>query len=71
MTAGYLVYLQFADSPQRYGATGLATAVLLGRWLLLTTAALLIGYRLMLRSAARRQAGAPVPRSADDVGPSR
>lgn len=64
VTAGYLVYLQFADFTQRYGATGLATVVLLGLWLLLGNAALLIGYRLMLRRAARRQPGAPAPRPA-------
>ncbi|MGY2128601.1 YihY/virulence factor BrkB family protein [Blastococcus sp. SYSU DS0617] len=53
-TAGYLVYLEFADFTQRYGPTALATAVLLGLWLLLGNAALLAGYRLMSRRAGRR-----------------
>ena len=66
-TGGYLVYLQFADFTQRYGATGLATAVLLGLWLLLANAALLVGYRLALKRAARRRPGAPEPRSAEDT----
>ncbi len=52
-TAGYLVYLEFADFTQRYGPTALATAVLLGLWLLLANAALLAGYRLMSRRAGR------------------
>jgi len=68
-TAGYLIYLQFADFTQRYGPTELATAVLLGLWLLLGNAALLVGYRLMLKRAARRQPGAPYPRPADSTGP--
>ncbi|MGY1841037.1 MULTISPECIES: YihY/virulence factor BrkB family protein [unclassified Modestobacter] len=55
-TAGYLVYLQFfADFSDRYGTSSLATAVLLGLWLLLGNAVLLVGYRLMLRRAIRRQ----------------
>ncbi len=66
-TAGYLVYLQFADFTQRYGATGLATVVLLGLWLLLGNAALLVGYRLMLKRAARREPGAPEPRPAEET----
>jgi len=66
-TAGYLVYLQFADFTQRYGATGLATAVLLGLWLLLANAALLVGYRLMLKRAARRDPAAPEPRPAEET----
>ncbi|TKJ22394.1 YhjD/YihY/BrkB family envelope integrity protein [Blastococcus sp. CCUG 61487] len=53
-TGGYLVYLEFADFTQRYGATALATAVLLGLWLLLANAALIIGYRVMLRRAGHR-----------------
>jgi uncharacterized BrkB/YihY/UPF0761 family membrane protein len=65
-TAGYLTYLQFADFTQRYGATGLATAVLLGLWLLLANAALLVGYRLMLKRAARRLPGAPEPRPPEE-----
>ena len=66
-TGGYLVYLRFADFTQRYGATGLATAVLLGLWLLLANASLLVGYRLMLKRAARRDPAAPDPRSAEEV----
>ncbi|OMQ14626.1 hypothetical protein A7K94_0215270 [Modestobacter sp. VKM Ac-2676] len=55
-TAGYLVYLEFfADFSDRYGTSSLATAVLLGLWLLLGNAVLLVGYRLMLRRAIRRQ----------------
>ncbi|MGY2079810.1 YihY/virulence factor BrkB family protein [Modestobacter sp. SYSU DS0657] len=55
-TAGYLVYLEFfADFSQRYGSSWLATAVLLGLWLLLGNAVLLVGYRVMLRRALRRQ----------------
>ncbi|MQA32604.1 YihY/virulence factor BrkB family protein [Modestobacter roseus] len=54
-TAGYLVYLRFfADFSDRYGTSSLATAVLLGLWLLLGNAVLLVGYRLMLRRAIRR-----------------
>jgi uncharacterized BrkB/YihY/UPF0761 family membrane protein len=69
-TAGYLVYLQFADFTQRYGATGLATAVLLGLWLLFANAALLVGYRLTLKRAARRLPGAPEPRPPEEpTGP--
>ncbi|WP_175484195.1 YihY/virulence factor BrkB family protein [Modestobacter sp. DSM 44400] len=68
-TAGYVLYLQYADFTERYGATGLATAVLLGLWLLLGNAALLVGYRLMLKRAARRQPGAPAPRPADKTEP--
>ncbi len=56
-TAGYLIYLEFADFTQRYGPTVLATAVLLGLWLLLANAALLAGYRVMSRRAGRRAAG--------------
>lgn len=63
VSAGYLLYLElFADFGQRYGPTSLATAVLLGLWLLLTHAMLLVGYRLMLRRARRRQGRlAPAP----------
>ncbi|MGY1826886.1 MULTISPECIES: YhjD/YihY/BrkB family envelope integrity protein [unclassified Blastococcus] len=62
-TGGYLVYLEFADFTARYGATALATAVLLGLWLLLGNAALIAGYRVMARRVhARRAAGA-------DAGP--
>ncbi len=69
VTAGYLVYLRYADFTQRYGATGLATAVLLGLWLLLGNASLLVGYRLMLKRAARRRPGAPEPREVGATGP--
>jgi len=56
-TGGYVVYLElFADFEENYGSTGLATAVLLGLWLLLTNAMLLVGYRLMLRKALLRGA---------------
>ncbi len=65
VTAGYLLYLQVADVTSRYGPTGLATAVLLGLWLLLANASLLVGYRLMLRRAARREPAAPEPQRAD------
>jgi uncharacterized BrkB/YihY/UPF0761 family membrane protein len=54
VTGGYLVYLRFADFTQRYGTTSLATAVLLGLWLLLANAVLLVGYRVMARRALRR-----------------
>lgn len=55
-TGGYLVYLTFfADFTQRYGASSLATLVLLGFWLLIGNAVLLVGYRLMLRRALRRE----------------
>ncbi|RFU18972.1 YhjD/YihY/BrkB family envelope integrity protein [Geodermatophilus marinus] len=53
-TGGYLVYLEFADFTERYGPTALATAVLLGLWLLLGNAALLTGYRITLRRARDR-----------------
>jgi uncharacterized BrkB/YihY/UPF0761 family membrane protein len=55
-TGGYVVYLEFADFTARYGPTALATAVLLGLWLLLANAALLVGYRLTLRRARHRAA---------------
>jgi uncharacterized BrkB/YihY/UPF0761 family membrane protein len=61
-TAGFSTYLQYADSTERYGTTGLATAVLLGLWLLLGNAALLVGYRLVLKRTALRRPGAPGPR---------
>ncbi|MCZ2861097.1 YihY/virulence factor BrkB family protein [Blastococcus sp. VKM Ac-2987] len=53
-TGGYLVYLEYADFTDRYGPTALATAVLLGLWLLLGNAALLAGYRVMSRRARHR-----------------
>jgi uncharacterized BrkB/YihY/UPF0761 family membrane protein len=55
-SGGYLLYLRHTDLTARYGAV-LATAVLLGLWLLLGNAALLAGYRLMSRRARRRVAG--------------
>lgn len=58
-TAGYLGYLEFADFTERYGPTALATAVLLGLWLLLGNAALLAGYRVMSRRAYRRSGRRP------------
>lgn len=58
-TGGYLAYLEFADFTERYGATALATAVLLGLWLLLGNAALVAGYRVMSRRAGRRSKAAP------------
>lgn len=58
VTGAYLLYLQlFADFEQTYGASSLATAVLLGFWLLLSNACLLLSYRLMLRRCLRRQGG--------------
>ena len=53
-TTGYLLYLNVADFTQRYGPTALATAVLLGLWLLLANAALIVGYRIMLRRVLHR-----------------
>jgi uncharacterized BrkB/YihY/UPF0761 family membrane protein len=69
-TAGYLVYLEVADLTARYGATALATAVLLGLWLLLGNAALLVGYRLVQRRARARCSGGagPTPPVADGAG---
>ncbi|MCF6508088.1 YihY/virulence factor BrkB family protein [Blastococcus sp. MG754426] len=67
-TGGYLVYLEHADFTARYGPTALATAVLLGLWLLLGNAALIAGYRVLARRVhARRRAtgaaGTVVPRA--------
>ena len=60
VSGSYLVYLEvFADFRERYGRTSLATAVLLGLWLLLTHAMLLAGYRVMLRRALRRSGRPP------------
>ena len=53
-TGAYLVYLELSDVASRYGARTLATAVLLGLWLLLGNAALLTGYRVMSRRARER-----------------
>lgn len=64
VTAAYLLYLQlFADVAQTYGASSLATTVLLGFWLLLSNACLLLSYRLMLRRCSRRQSGDGQPRA--------
>lgn len=68
-TAGYLVYLRFTDLTARYGATTLATAVLLGLWLLLGNAALLAGYRLMSRRARRRVTGSRAAAEEQIKGP--
>jgi YihY family inner membrane protein len=58
VSAGYLVYLEFfADFEERYGTSGLATIVLLGVWLMLANAVLLVGYKLMLRRALARAEG--------------
>lgn len=66
-TGGYLLYLYaFADFQQRYGAGWLATAVLLGLWLLVVNAMLLVGYRIMVRRAQRRN---PELTSDGEVGP--
>jgi uncharacterized BrkB/YihY/UPF0761 family membrane protein len=71
-TGGYLVYLEFADFTSRYGATALATAVLLGLWLLLGNAALLTGYRVMSRRARnRRELHAPATRPPGHPSPQR
>jgi hypothetical protein len=55
-TGAYLVYLEVSDVASRYGARTLATAVLLGLWLLLGNAALITGYRVMSRRSPRRGA---------------
>lgn len=68
-TAGYLIYLHFSDLTARYGATALATAVLLGLWLLLGNAALLAGYRLMSRRARRRVTGSRAAAAEQIKGP--
>lgn len=55
VTFGYVVYLKvFADFEAKYGASQLAVVVLLGLWLLLSNAVLLVAYRYMLRRCARR-----------------
>ncbi len=57
-TGGYLVYLTwFADFTERYGASSLATLVLLAFWLLIGNAVLLVGYRFMIRRALQRDGG--------------
>ena len=58
-TVGYLVYLEYADFTARYGATALATAVLLGLWLLLGNASLIAGYRVMARRVHARRPRSP------------
>ncbi|MGY1847912.1 MULTISPECIES: YihY/virulence factor BrkB family protein [unclassified Blastococcus] len=65
-TGGYLVYLEYADFTARYGATALATAVLLGLWLLLGNAALIAGYRVMARRVHARRPRDPGPDDARD-----
>lgn len=55
VTGGYVLYLElFADFEERYGSSQLALLVLLGLWLLLSNAVLLVGYRYMLRRCDRR-----------------
>lgn len=59
VTGGYVVYLTFfADFEETYGRSSLTVVVLLGLWLLLSNAVLLIAYRWMLRRCDRRQAAA-------------
>ncbi|MEI4272629.1 YihY/virulence factor BrkB family protein [Klenkia sp. LSe6-5] len=54
-TGVYLGYLTwFADFTERYGASSLATLVLLAFWLLIGNAVLLVGYRFMVRRAQVR-----------------
>lgn len=56
VTGGYVLYLTFfADFEQKYGTSSLTVVVLLGLWLLLSNAVLLIAYRWMLRRCDRRQ----------------
>lgn len=56
VTAGYVLYLTtFADFEERYGTSSLAVVVLLGIWLLLSNAVLLVAYRVMLRRCDRRR----------------
>lgn len=69
VTGGYLVYLRFfADFEQTYGASSLATAVLLGFWLLLSNAVLLASYRLVLKRCRRRQEAAGRRPAGDEPG---
>ena len=68
-TGVYLVYLElFADFEENYGASSLATTVLLGLWLMVVNAMLIVGYRIMLQKALRRDAGRTPDgeRAADD-----
>ncbi len=66
-SGGYLLYLRlFAGFEKRYGASWLATVVLLGLWLLLVNAMLVVGYRLMVRRAQRRH---PASTHDGEVGP--
>jgi uncharacterized BrkB/YihY/UPF0761 family membrane protein len=56
VTGGYVLYLTFlADFEEKYGRSSLTVVVLLGLWLLLSNAVLLISYRWMLRRCDRRQ----------------
>lgn len=58
VTSAYVVYLElFADFQSKCGASQLAVVVLLGLWLLLSNAVLLVAYRYMLRRCARRAQG--------------
>lgn len=55
VTGGYVLYLElFADFQDTYGSSQLAVLVLLGLWLLLSNAVMLVGYRFMLRRCDRR-----------------
>jgi uncharacterized BrkB/YihY/UPF0761 family membrane protein len=59
VTGGYVLYLTFlADFEEKYGRSSLTVVVLLGLWLLLSNAVLLIAYRWMLRRCDRRQEAA-------------
>jgi uncharacterized BrkB/YihY/UPF0761 family membrane protein len=61
-SAVYVGYLQISGGLQdRYGAASLATVVLLGLWLLVVNAMLIVGYRLMLRRARSRAPDRPRP----------
>ena len=56
VTGGYVLYLEtVADLEATYGPSQLAVTVLLGLWLLLSNAVLLVSYRVMLRRCHRRQ----------------
>jgi YihY family inner membrane protein len=69
VTGGYLLYLRvFADFEETYGASSLATAVLLGFWLLLSNAVLLASYRLVLKRCRRRQEAAGRRPPGDEPG---
>lgn len=62
VTGGYVAYLElFADFEAKYGPSQLAVLVLLGLWLLMSNAVLLVSYRLMLRRCDRRREAAAGP----------